>query len=108
MAKQKRLVSFNEPHYKMLTHMMEEDGNDSVSYFLGTLISREYKERLADKAKRPQGRPKKGQASDEEVNEELDDYSDDLPKSIAYYGTMIGPREYADKLALQEQFKSKG
>lgn len=104
MAKEKRLITFNDVHYKMMSDMMTEDGTESISYFLGTLISDRYKERHEAKNKRKQGRPRKN----EEDDTDEEDYADDLPKNIPYYGTMIGKREYDDKLALQASFKPQG
>lgn len=94
MSKQKRLVSFNDRHFEMLSQMMQEDGQESFSFVLGTLISKEYKERLEMKNKRPQGRPKKtiGESNEEDDSDEPD-FSDDLPKNKPYFNQMVGARE---------------
>lgn len=98
-------VSINEPQKNMLDEMMEEDAQTEVSSFFGIILVNEYKRRQVEKNKRPQGRPRK---EDNEDEEEEDPYINDLPKDINWFNEKIGPKEYADKLELQKQFKPRG
>lgn len=94
MPKQKKLITINKAHDFMLQEMMLEDGQESFSFFIGSLIASEYKKRKQEKEKKPVGRPKK--AGDNEESEEVEDepdFTDDLPKNKPYYGRMIGARE---------------
>ncbi len=99
MAKSKRLITFNTKHDEILKKMMEEDGQESYSYFLGGLIAEEWKAREEHKNKRPQGRPKgstKRDSTDDDQQDNQDDtpdFSDDFPKDKPYYGQLVGPRE---------------
>lgn len=109
MAKQKKLISFTVKHFEMLTKMMSEDGQESVSYFLGGLLAEEWKKREEYKNKRPQGRPRKednDEADEPELTRE-EKYADDLPKTILYMGQRIGPREDHDISELQKMFQPK-
>lgn len=103
------LVSVNEPQKKMLDEMMLEDAQTDVSNFFGSVLVNEYKRRQEEKNKRPVGRPRgKVEEPDGGANdEETDEYITDLPKSIYYFGTYVGPKEYADKLEFQKSFKPK-
>lgn len=106
-------VSFNELQKKMLDEMMLEDAQTEASDFISFCMVNEYKHRQELKTKRPQGRPRKGTNTNsfgDEANDDsdFDEYADDLPKNIPYYGTNIGEREYRDKQKLQESFKPKG
>ena len=112
MAKKKNkvaryYVSLNEPQDRILWEMMKEDAQTDISSFIGFIIVSEWKARQLEKAKKPVGRPRKEDDNEEEWDQE-EEYKNDLPKNINYYGSMIGPREYADKMELQKQFKSHG
>lgn len=113
MAKQKHKVAryqiaLNEPQNDKLIKMMDEDLQTDVSAYFGMILANEWKQREAEKARRPVGRPRK---EDDEENEEEEDpeikYADDLPKNIMHFGRMIGQREYDDIAELSKQFRAK-
>ncbi len=114
MAKQKHKVAryqvaLNEPQNKMLQEMMQEDAQTEVSSFFGIVLVSEYKQRQEIKNKRPQGRPRKEESDNDEpeVFDREKEYADDHPKTILYYGRMIGPREDKDLNDLQKEFQPK-
>ncbi len=114
MSKQKHKVAryqvaLNDPQNKMLEEMMKEDAQTEISGFFGVILVNEYKRRQEVKNKRPQGRPRKeddDNANDVFVDEPLD-WSDDLPKTINWYGKKIGPKESAHYDNLQKAFQPK-
>lgn len=113
MAKQKHKVAryqiaLNEPQNDKLIKMMEEDLQTDVSSYFGILLANEWKQREAEKAKRPVGRPRK--EDEEEEDEEFDlekEFEDDLPKNINWYGVKIGERQLKYYEDLQKGFKAK-
>ena len=81
----KVLISLTNLQGRALAEMMAADLANNRSAFIAALIGREYKKR-ADEDRKP-GRP---------PIKKVDDYSDDLPKTIPHFGKMIGARELAD------------
>jgi hypothetical protein len=106
MAKKKHKVArymfaLNQLQNISLQKMMHEDMQTDISSFMGGLIVKEWKEREREKNKKPIGRPRKENEQDYDVY--VDDYSDDIPKNINWFGTQIGEREYQDNLNLQKK-----
>ena len=95
-------LAIPDVQWEALQKMMKDDLSTNLTAFVGYLIAQEMKNRTP----KPIGRPKTKKDDDEEENEQDDDYTNDLPKSIPYFGQMIGPRESADKRALQDAFSS--
>lgn len=102
----KRLnITLSDKVLSILDVLMEQDFSENRSAYLSQLVAQEYKERNKSKGGRPS---KKDIVDDESEPEEVEeDYTDDTPKNIPYFGEMIGAREYAARMALQEQFKPK-
>jgi hypothetical protein len=115
MAKQKHKVAryqiaLNEPQNEILKKMMDEDLQTDVSAYFGMILANEWKQREAEKAKRPVGRPRKEDEENEEEEEEFDlekEFADDLPKNINWYGVKIGERQLKYYEDLQKGFKAK-
>jgi len=100
---EKKLITINGLHKDILKEMMEEDRQDSLSIFIGFLLIEEYKRRQAEKTKRPVGRPRK--EDDEEDEEIVPDYTNDLPKDQIWYGKQVGRREMSDILKKDKQIR---
>lgn len=54
--------------FDLIDEMMESDYQDNLSDFINSVIVSEKKRRDDEKAKRPVGRPKKGEEEEEEAN----------------------------------------
>lgn len=95
MAKNRITIYLNEIQSAGLKKMMSDDmGSDNTSAFMVRLLSEEAKRREESKNKRGRGRPQKDEEAPDELYEP--DYSDDLPKTINYYGRLIGKQEMED------------
>lgn len=115
MAKEKikskrALITIKPLNIEVLDQMMVEDRTNNLTDFINFLIVDEWKRREAEKAKRPVGRPRKEDGEKDEEEEEFDlekEFADDLPKTINWYGTMIGKRQFKYYEDLQKGFKAK-
>ncbi len=103
MSATKVFISLSEEQVKALEELMVEDVASNTSAYIASLIGAEAKRRKAEREKHLIGRKRE---ESEEPAEDMEDYSDDLPKSIPHFGRMIGKREYQDIEVAAQAFRA--
>lgn len=98
--------TLSDEQMEKLEMLKTEFAIDNLSAFLSRLIVEEARRVEIEKAKRGPGRPRKEVEEEEDIFKLDQDYTDDLPKNIAFFGRMIGKREYEDINERQKFLKS--